>query len=153
MDESNFCLPLSIFGVTLPFKLLHGWIKPIYLKAINVRRLYPNYLCKAIQRSREQIIFFRIKFQPLDWREINKYILLFWKLKCERDFFGILKLWEIALCVQLGWWYIAILARQRWNTDVYWVCGTEVQDGKMGRNNISFSYPSFWPNYRLRFYT
>ena len=63
IDESHFfLLPLSIFGVTLPFKLLHGWIKPIYLKAINVRRLYPNYLCKAIQRSREQIIFFRIKF-------------------------------------------------------------------------------------------
>ena len=59
IDESHFfLLPLSIFGVTLlPFKLLHGWIKPIYLKAINVRRLYPNYLCKAIQRSREKILF------------------------------------------------------------------------------------------------
>ena len=55
MSISTFCPLESIFAVTLPLSFLQ-WIKPIYLKAINVR-LYPNYLCKAIQHGIIQIIF------------------------------------------------------------------------------------------------
>ena len=74
-----------------------------------------------------------------EYRHVFSYlycIFLLWSFFCSFE------LWEILGGATLCWWYIAILARQRENTDVYWVC-TEVQDGKKGNSFLS-SFHFFW---------
>ena len=107
-----------------------------YLKAINVR-LSPNYLSKAIQLNRQPFVIVLkgvVDLKPLQasWKKI----WFFWKFW---------KLWEIlGWGATVDWWYIAILAGQRRNTDLCIECVHKTaQYEKM--DSINFVFRAFFP--------
>ena len=121
--QSIFCNPRPSF---------RQWIKPIYPKAIDVR-LYPNYLCEAIQCGRLWIVYIckscSLGVDISGWRRSWKFL-----------FSRIVKFSEGALR-----WYIGIATRERVGIQMCVECATKCTMGKQGTLSLK---NNAWHNIR-----